>query len=95
MKLKLTMTSQECPECGAAVKKDLSIRVHHCSSCGFTTDRDVAAGQVIRNRGIELISTPGLGGIQIVCADGLPGAEETKPRSKSKTRKEITRKSKG
>jgi putative transposase len=87
-------TSQECPECGAAVKKDLSVRIHLCPECGLTTDRDVASSQVIRNRGIELISTDGQSGIEIVCADGLPGAEETKPRSKSKTRKGKTRKSK-
>ncbi len=50
-------TSQECPECGAEVRKDLSVRVHHCPECNYTTDRDVASGQVIRNRGITLIST--------------------------------------
>jgi len=80
-------TSQECPECGAAVKKDLSVRVHRCPECGFTTDRDVASGQVIRNRGIALISTDGQSGIESVCADGYAYVEETKPRSKSKTRK--------
>jgi putative transposase len=80
-------TSQECPECGAEVKKDLSVRVHHCSNCGYTTDRDVASGQVIRNRGIELISTDGQSGIQNAYADGLPGVEISQPRSKSKTRK--------
>jgi putative transposase len=87
-------TSQECPECGAIVKKDLSVRVHNCPECGFVCDRDVASGLVIRNRGIALISTDGQSGIQNVCADGLPGVEETKPRSKSKTRKGKTRKSK-
>ncbi len=87
-------TSQECPECGAVVKKDLSVRVHNCPECGFTTDRDVAAGLVIRNRGIASISTVGQTGIEMACADGLPGAEETKPRSKSKTRKGKTKKSK-
>ncbi len=80
-------TSQECPECGATVKKDLSVRIHSCSECNFTTDRDVAAGLVIRNRGVTLISTGGQPGSQNACADGLPGAEETKPRSKSKPRK--------
>ena len=45
-------TSQECPECGGEVKKDLSVRVHQCPGCGYTTDRDVASGQVIRNRGM-------------------------------------------
>ena len=66
-------TSQECPECGAPVRKDLSVRVHSCSNCGYTTDRDVASGQVIRNRGITLISTDGQSGIQNAYADGLPG----------------------
>jgi putative transposase len=87
-------TSQECPECGAVVKKDLSVRVHSCPSCNFVTDRDVASGLVIRNKGIASLSTGGQPGIESVCADGLPGAEETKPRSKSKTRKGKTRKSK-
>ncbi len=87
-------TSQECPECRTTVKKDLSVRVHSCPECNFTTDRDVAAGLVIRNRGLTLISTDGQSGIQNACADGLPGAEETKPRSKSKTRKGKTKKSK-
>lgn len=87
-------TSQECPECGAAVKKDLSVRVHNCPACNYTTDRDVASGQVIRNRGIALISTPGLGGIESACAVGLSGMEEkspsrseTKPSYRGKTRK--------
>jgi putative transposase len=47
-------SSQECPNCGAEVKKDLSVRIHQCSNCGYTTDRDVASGQVLRNRGITL-----------------------------------------
>ncbi|MBE9198478.1 transposase [Nodularia sp. LEGE 06071] len=80
-------TSIECPECGAEVRKDLSVRVHHCPSCNYTTDRDVASGQVIRNRGIKLISTDGQSGIQNAYADGLPGIEEIQSRSKSKTRK--------
>lgn len=66
-------TSQECPECGAPVRKDLSVRVHSCSNCGYTTDRDVASGQAIRNRGIALQRTDGQSGIQNAYADGLPG----------------------
>lgn len=80
-------TSQECPECGIEVRKDLSVRVHNCQYCGYTTDRDVASGQVIRSRGIALISTGGQPGIQNACADGLPGIEKTQSRSKSKSRK--------
>jgi putative transposase len=85
-------TSQICPNCGGAVKKDLSVRVHSCSHCGYTTDRDVASGQVIRNRGIVLISTPGLGGIESACAVGLSGIDENLSRSEAKPRKGITRK---
>ena len=48
-------TSQECPACGVAVRKELSIRVHHCPECGYETDRDVASGQVIRNRGLTAV----------------------------------------
>jgi putative transposase len=80
-------TSQECPECGGVVKKDLSIRTHCCPHCGYTTDRDVAAGQNIRNRGIKLISTQGLWGKETACADDLPGAGETQSRQVSKSRK--------
>ncbi|WP_338022937.1 transposase [Argonema galeatum] len=85
-------TSQECPECGAEVRKDLSARVHNCPNCGYITDRDVASGQVIRNRGIALISTVGQTGIESACAVGLPGTEETQSRSEAKPRKGKTRK---
>ena len=102
-------TSQECPECGAEVKKDFRVRVHHCLSCNYRTDRDVASGQVIRNRGITLISTAGHVGMQTACADAeclrgklppqnlldLPGIEATQSRQVSKSRKGETRKSKG
>ena len=87
-------TSLECPECGAEVKKDLSVRVHHCSECNYTTDRDVASGQVIRNRGISLISTAGLAGIESVCAVDLPGAGAIPSRQEAKPRKGTTRKAK-
>ena len=87
-------TSQECPECGATVKKDLSVRIHNCPSCNFVTDRDVAAGLVIRNRGIALVSTGGQPGTESVCAVDLPGVKETKPRQVAEPRKRKTRKSK-
>jgi len=85
-------TSQECPECGVEVRKDLSIRVHSCPNCNYVTDRDVASGQVIRNRGIKLASTPGLGGIESVCVVGLSRMEEISSRSEAKPRKGKTRK---
>ena len=55
--------SQTCPDCGHQRKKDLSERVHHCSECGATYDRDVAAalvmlswalGMSVLNRGEEI-----------------------------------------
>ena len=47
-------TSQTCPNCGFHTgKKTLDVREHNCPECGYTTHRDVAAAQVIRNRGIE------------------------------------------
>jgi putative transposase len=60
--------SQTCPDCGHQRKKDLSERIHHCSECGTTYDRDVAAAMVmlswalgisVLNRGEE-IPTSGL-----------------------------------
>jgi putative transposase len=80
-------TSQQCPECGGEVKKDLSVRIHDCINCGYKTDRDVAAGQNIRNRGIQLISTVGQTGRETACADDLPGAGVTQSRQVSKSRK--------
>jgi putative transposase len=41
--------SQTCPNCGHKKKKELSERVHQCSNCGYTCDRDVAAAQVMLN----------------------------------------------
>jgi putative transposase len=43
-------TSQTCPQCGAVAKKKLSQRRHRCP-CGYETQRDVAAAQVILARG--------------------------------------------
>jgi putative transposase len=47
-------TSQICPNCGTETgKKELSERVHVCGNCGYTTDRDVAAAQVVLLRGVQ------------------------------------------
>ena len=49
-------TSQTCPNCGAHTgKKELEVRIHHCHECQYTTTRDVAASQEIRNRGISAL----------------------------------------
>lgn len=49
-------TSQICPSCGVETgKKELSQRTHICSNCGYTTDRDVAAAQVVLIRGLAAV----------------------------------------
>ncbi len=49
-------TSQTCPQCGVQTgKKALSERVHHCSECGVVIDRDVAAAQVVAQRGLVAV----------------------------------------
>lgn len=40
--------------CDTHVSKDLSVRVHECSR-GYRTNRDVASGQVVRNRGLAAV----------------------------------------
>jgi putative transposase len=61
-------TSQTCPDCGARVKKDLSVRLHKCHACGSVKPRDVAAGQVIKARGLS--------GVEIVSGAEVSGALE-------------------
>ena len=82
-------TSQICPNCGSHTgKKLLSGREHNCSECGYKTHWDVAAAQVIRNRGVENVDTELCRGVHIersrnalghgvsenACGDGLAGA---------------------
>lgn len=62
-------TSQECPDCGAEVRKDLSTRTHHCHNCGSIKPRDVAAAQVISTRGQR--------GIENACGVEATGAGVT------------------
>ena len=66
-------TSQVCPQCDSHTgKKELSVRVHSCPECGYTVHRDVAAAQIVRNRGIS-----GVGRIletqENACGDGSRG----------------------
>ena len=59
-KVNKNYTSQVCPQCDTHTgKKDLSDRIHSCSHCGYTTHRDVAAAQVVRNRGLVQLSEGG------------------------------------
>ncbi|NES19935.1 MAG: transposase [Symploca sp. SIO3E6] len=49
-------TSQICPQCQHQTgKKTLAERVHKCAHCGYTTDRDVAAAQVVLIRGLAAV----------------------------------------
>ncbi|MGL6340999.1 MAG: RNA-guided endonuclease InsQ/TnpB family protein, partial [Waterburya sp.] len=48
-------SSQLCPECGADVPKDLSVRIHNCPVCHVVMPRDVASGKIIVNRGIAAV----------------------------------------
>ena len=50
-------TSQICPNCNTHTgKKELSVRVHKCDECGYEQDRDIAASEIIKNRGLEKIA---------------------------------------
>jgi putative transposase len=66
-------TSQVCPNCDAHTgKKELNNRVHYCQACGYTTHRDVAAAQVIRNRGLSAEGRS-VDIKEIACGGGLTG----------------------
>ena len=49
-------TSKMCSRCGRLVAKDLSIRVHDCSSCGLILDRDHNAAINILRLGIQSLA---------------------------------------
>ena len=56
LKVDSKKTSQICPSCLVGTgKKELSERVHSCQYCGYTTDRDVAAAQVVLVRGLAAV----------------------------------------
>jgi len=49
-------TSQICPSCQHETgKKTLAERRHNCENCGYTTDRDIAAAQVVLIRGLAAV----------------------------------------
>ena len=73
-KVDKNFTSQICPNCGVHTgKKELNVRIHSCPECGYQQDRDVAAAEVIRNRGLENIAV-GTTVIKQPCNGGLAGA---------------------
>ncbi len=80
-------TSQVCPQCDAHTgKKELSVRIHSCPECGYTVPRDVAAAQIVRNRGIS-----GVGRIldnkENACGDGLTGTGNSLVKSRKSRKK--------
>jgi putative transposase len=69
-------TSQICPNCGFYTgKKLLFEREHNCPECGYRTHRDVAAAQVIRNRGVEEYML-GHSISENICGDGKCGGRD-------------------
>jgi putative transposase len=55
-KVDANKTSQICPNClNETGKKELSERVHSCHHYAYTTDRDVAAAQVVLKRGLAAV----------------------------------------
>jgi putative transposase len=49
-------TSQTCPNCGVHTgRKELSQRMHECLECSYKTDRDVAAAQIVVQRGLAAV----------------------------------------
>ncbi len=66
-------TSQICPNCGTHTgKKELNIRIHLCPECGYEQDRDIAAAEVVRNRGLTAVGAPVA---KQPCNGGLSGAK--------------------
>ncbi len=60
-------TSQQCPDCGHAVKKQLSDRWHSCAHCGSSMPRDIASAIVIKQRAVGRTVQ------EKACGDGLAG----------------------
>ena len=60
-------TSQNCSGCGELVKKDLSFRIHHCTSCGLTLDRDENAAINILTLGLESLGNQSLEATSKLC----------------------------
>jgi putative transposase len=80
-------TSQVCPQCDAHTgKKELKDRVHACPECGYTTHRDVAAAQIVRNRGLSEVGRI-LDNKENACGDGLTGTGNSLVKSSGNRKK--------
>lgn len=60
-------TSQTCPHCQATVAKPLNEREHICPECGYRTNRDHAAAEMVLLRGLDLAESRSLGGFRHDC----------------------------
>lgn len=70
-------TSQTCPNCGADTgKKELGERVHKCDACNYETDRDVAAAQVVMQRGCVAVGQTVVLAVEEDCL-GVPVKQQT------------------
>jgi putative transposase len=86
--------SQTCPNCGYQQKKELSERVHQCSSCAYTADRDVAAAQVMLNWAKGLGTS--LSNVDGCSSTSIPSAKNTggfKQLSQTKRQKPLAQRS--
>ncbi|WP_071590974.1 RNA-guided endonuclease InsQ/TnpB family protein [Geminocystis herdmanii] len=85
LKVDKDYTSQTCPNCNTLTgKKELKERVHCCSECGFTIDRDVAAAMVIEQRGLTAVGQTVL---QSVEDRGIGAVEKSTARTTRRSRK--------
>ena len=85
LKINKDYTSQTCPNCGTLTgKKPLNERVHHCSECGFTCDRDYASSLVIEQRGLIAVGQTVL---QSVEDNGIGAVEKSTARATQRSRK--------
>ena len=77
-------TSQTCPSCGADTgKKELTVRVHKCGACNYETDRDVAAAQVVMQRGCAAVGQTVVLAVEEDCL-GVPMKQQTPSARKGK-----------
>ena len=71
-------TSHICPNClNETGKKELSERVHSCHHYAYTTDRDVAAAQVVLKRGLAALGHSACDAPQEGKFMGIPAKQES------------------
>ncbi len=66
-------TSQRCSACSVVVKKDLSVRLHQCPSCGLEIDRDLNAALNILALGLQRIGSQSVEAAPLMSFDNQMG----------------------